>query len=174
MMHYSTSVWPNILTCLADRVAIFVKPGADVDLSETFHTLHLTAEIGQQNVQSSGTHDVDMEYGPDAARDERPLKDHLRLQYGVQNPILFSLGVALLQIGLWCPLELQGAEAIATIRRKAECLERVGGGYRRAMLKLLYCDFGHGSNLDNERLRQAICNTVIADLDSALRCEEYF
>jgi len=176
LMHYSTVAWPNILTCLMERISIFVKPNADADLSESFHTLHLTVEIDQvtqpSQVETGG--DIDMDLEPATKQDQQPAQRDLRHQFGIRNPTLFSLGAAMLQIGLWSPLEVQGKDAVASIRRKAECFEGMGSLYRRAMLRLLYCDFGEGCDLDNMRLRQAICNTVIADLDSALRCEEYY
>ena len=88
----------------------------------------------------------------------------------------FSLGVALLEIAYMKPLSELRTEAnedeIDTARRVADAnnigLSRLGKGYQEIIRKCLSCDFGCGSDLGKQELRQAIYSDIACPMQEVI------
>ncbi|KAL2181132.1 uncharacterized protein P884DRAFT_296837 [Thermothelomyces heterothallicus CBS 202.75] len=87
LINHSTPAWPK--GCVFEATDILKKPGAPVILSDALGTLNLQVQVG-----GPGDDDMDIEDGSVASEEE------LRETYGIQNQVLYRLGVALLSIGL--------------------------------------------------------------------------
>ena len=170
LQHRGTAWWTT--GCPLAAVEVLERPEAEEDLGECLKTLH----IAEQGVGHEADDDMDMDDdGPDdgsggggGGRSSSAV-DRQRLRYdkGVRNLDLYCLGVALLQIGLWEHVPWNKHELV---RRKVERLGFLGERYLKATKRLIYCDFGEGEeNLNHEGLQLAICETVIADLESLKR-----
>ena len=94
------------------------------------------------------------------------------------NPLLFSLGVILLEIAysstlhsLQQPSDLEHGEEsrfteYITAKRLANLLGReMGGSYRKIVKKLLYCDFGCGDDLNDPTLQLSFYRDIVCELE---------
>nr|OQO15364.1 hypothetical protein B0A51_17733 [Rachicladosporium sp. CCFEE 5018] len=88
--------------------------------------------------------------------------------YGVPNLILFSLGVALLEIAHRRPLESftrpNDKNNIYTARRLAQNPSALGQRYQSIAQKCLQCDFGTGSELRGKELQGRVYGDVVGGL----------
>ncbi|OQO08449.1 hypothetical protein B0A48_06319 [Cryoendolithus antarcticus] len=88
--------------------------------------------------------------------------------YGVPNIILFSLGVALLEIAHRRPLESftrpNDRNNIYTARRLAQSPSALGQRYQSIAQKCLQCDFGTGSELRGKDLQGRVYGDVVGGL----------
>ncbi|KAL2161021.1 hypothetical protein VTH06DRAFT_8734 [Thermothelomyces fergusii] len=152
LIHHSTPAWPK--GCVLEAVNIFKKPGAPVTLSDAIKTLSLQVQVGG----SCDDDDIDMENGSVASEED------LRDTYGIQNQVLYRLGVALLSIGLWTTMDWR---EFATVRRKARALDSLGGTYKKAVERLIWANFDVAAptDLNNEDLRREIIQNIICPLE---------
>lgn len=95
-----------------------------------------------------------------------------QLLYGVPNLALFSLGIALLEIGQKQSLESlrmpRDQNNILTARRMAQRPSILGQRYQMIARRCLQCDFGFGSDLDKPKLQTAVYNDVVCQLGDML------
>lgn len=98
--------------------------------------------------------------------------DSIYYQYGIENSVLFSLGVALLELAYHQPLERMCGtqEPIAAARKKATSGYPLGQKYQRIVQQCLKCDFGMGSDLTKTKLQTAIYRDVICSLEEMMNC----
>ena len=95
-----------------------------------------------------------------------PSHSTAELLYGVRNMSLFSLGVALLEIGRWKPLQYSTAEdPVITVRKMARGPLILGSKYREIVRKCLECDFGYGNDLNTSDLKSAVYGGVVCPLE---------
>jgi hypothetical protein len=125
-------------------------------------TLHLSSQMSQPNVASTT---VIMEGVQTTVSDE--------LKYGVNNTPLFFLGVALLEIAHWQPLEdsmrpQDEGNQIFTARRLANGRSLLGPEYQRIVQRLLQCNFGYGTKLESKSLQTAVYNDVVCELEGMI------
>ncbi|KAK4244224.1 hypothetical protein C7999DRAFT_35411 [Corynascus novoguineensis] len=151
LANYSTPAWPQ--GCVLEATGFLRKPdGAAIDLSDALRTLNIQTQVG-----GSDSVDIAMEEGSVA------FDEDLRDTYGIQNQILYRLGVALLSIALWTKIDWRN---IAAVRRKAAALTELGHVYRDAVNRLIWGNFGiYPPDLDSEDLRSEIIRTVIGPLE---------
>lgn len=71
-----------------------------------------------------------------------------RLQYGIRNMTLWSLGAILLQIGLWARID--SPDDVVTVRRLSSQRSALGPRYQQLTQRCLGCDFGYGDDLVGE------------------------
>ncbi len=88
--------------------------------------------------------------------------DDARLLCGIRNTTLYSLGVALLQIGRWKPVD-EGD--IIQVRKTADRASPLGPKYDELTRKCLYCDFGFGGDLTKPQLQAAVYEGVVCELE---------
>lgn len=96
----------------------------------------------------------------------------------VQNPLLFDLGVMLLELAFQAPLrQLQkpgdldnGQEDIYTefftAKRLCRLSTQLGLRYREVARKCIHCDFGRGDDLNKPELQEAFYREIICELDN--------
>lgn len=136
----------------------------------SFCTLHLTFPFNQNNQELEsmrtrwGTEDT-----PDSAYSSMVSVNY---QYGINNSVLFGLGVALLELAYNQPLEqMCGTEdLIVTARKKALSTYPLGEKYRRIVEQCMKCDFAAGSDLTREELQTAFYTDVICSLEEMMNC----
>ncbi|KAJ5623448.1 hypothetical protein N7490_012053 [Penicillium lividum] len=102
----------------------------------------------------------------------------------VRNPVLFGLGVMLLELAFQAPLsslersiELQGEESdfveYFTACRVVEFSHaKISKSFKDVIKRCLYCDFGHDNDFTSPALQQAFYNnviTVLEDLEERFR-----
>ncbi|OIW28569.1 hypothetical protein CONLIGDRAFT_632836 [Coniochaeta ligniaria NRRL 30616] len=136
------------------------------DLPTSLRTLNLGVKfLGSCAAQLEGAMEgVD---SASASQESPPAIDEAMLVYGVRNMTLHSLGVVLLQIGMWNRVE---PDDVLQVRRLARQVPRLGPKYRDLMQKCLNCDFGCGSNLTRPQLQQAVYEDIVEELDAMIKC----
>ncbi|KAJ8113477.1 hypothetical protein OPT61_g4410 [Boeremia exigua] len=128
-------------------------------LDETaIESLHLTSEIFP-------------DHQPDPLDAETILND--KLTHGIENPSIFSLGLALLQIGRWELIEDQLCEQdqnneILAARRLVCRTSHLGPKYEELTRRCLQCNFGCSTELEDEDLKAALYNDVVRRLDALI------
>ncbi|PVI03074.1 hypothetical protein DM02DRAFT_717011 [Periconia macrospinosa] len=92
--------------------------------------------------------------------------------YGINNATLFCLGVALLEIAHWKPIEhhnlTRDANPIITARRLAARPSLLGPRYQDIARKCLQCNFGFGTDLEKKELQEAVHRDVICQLEQMI------
>jgi len=130
----------------------------------SLETLHLSSRIttpGQPTV-------IAMEGIKSTAGTSHEIKD------GINSLPLFFLGVALLEIAHWKPIEknMTGKDEnnqIYTARRLASGRAPLGPVYQRIAKKCLQCNFGVGTDLGKDDLRAAVYNDVVCELEGMIK-----
>ena len=109
---------------------------------------------------------------PKLCRCNPDLISHDALLYGVDNMMLCSLGITLLQIGHRRPLqELQtdkDPNKIYTARRLAYGSSPLGPKFQNIIRKCLRCDFGSGTDLASAELQSAVFSDVVCELEEKI------
>ncbi|KAL8298831.1 hypothetical protein RB597_007451 [Gaeumannomyces tritici] len=99
--------------------------------------------------------------------DSTAIEDDM-LKYGIRNLTLWSLGVILLQIGMW--RELVDTNDVLCVRKLSTQVSCVlGPRYKELTKKCLNCDFGFGDDLSKPRLQQAVFKGVVCELSEMIR-----
>jgi hypothetical protein len=94
----------------------------------------------------------------------------------VRNPLLFSLGVMLLELAHGAPLRSlqknsdidandQNTEYYTADRVRLSTSRLLGGRYAEVARKCIQCDFGRGSDLENISLQEAYYRDVVCELE---------
>jgi hypothetical protein len=130
----------------------------------TLKTLHLSSQITSPTQNNSGT-------GAMEGITETTVSDEIR--YGINNLPLFFLGVALLEIAHWKPLESKmipqdQKDQVFTARRLALGRAPLGPEYQRIAQKCLQCNFGFGTKLNSKSLQTAVYNDVVCELENMI------
>ncbi|KAK1757303.1 hypothetical protein QBC47DRAFT_375640 [Echria macrotheca] len=150
LANHSTAAWPQ--GCVLEGISFLKKPNTELDVSAVLDSLNLQVELG-------GSRNIEMDLSEGSVVSE----DELQFTYGIQNRILYRLGVALLSIGLWTRVNWRD---IAAVRRKAAALDSLGKEYRETVKRLIWGNFDveEVTNLGDERLQAEILRTVIGPL----------
>lgn len=115
----------------------------------------------------------------DGGRDESSTSTSRGFNRGVEcNPILFGLGVMLLELAFEMPLrtmqlqcDLQDGlqspfvENLTATRISSTTSTKLGSRYSEVVRKCLYCDFGEGHDLDKRDLQKNFHRDVVCELD---------
>jgi hypothetical protein len=130
----------------------------------TLKTLHLSSQITSPTQNNSGT-------GAMEGITETTVSDEIR--YGINNLPLFFLGVALLEIAHWKPLESKmipqdQKDQVFTARRLALGRAPLGPEYQKIAQKCLQCNFGFGTKLNSKSLQTAVYNDVVCELENMI------
>lgn len=154
LMNHSTLSWPQ--GCVLKGIGFLNGPNAEVDIATVLETLNFEVQMGGDDC--GDVVDTEMETESVASEDE------LENTFGIQNRILYRLGVALLSIGSWERIEWKD---ISVARRKARALDGMGAKYREVVKRLIWANFDvdDPSDLNDERLQAEILRTVVAPLE---------
>jgi hypothetical protein len=160
MLQFNDTPWLSPRWRLAD-VSYFGSGG--VFNEDSLKTLHLSSQLAprQQRLTS------DME-GIEAIK---PLFSEEEY-FGIENPTLFSLGVALLEIAHWQPLEslstLPYPNEYVAARRLASRPTPLGPKYQEIARKCLQCNFGFGTDLKKKELQAGVYGDVVCQLEKMI------
>ncbi|KAM0421356.1 hypothetical protein ACHAPT_010891 [Fusarium lateritium] len=133
------------------------------ELSASIQTMHFKVDVvDQQNSDCDSSMDVDMSL---PGTSMSALIDNATRKYGVRNMTLYSLGVVLLAIGQWAPVDLNDVEEV---RRLAAEPCPLGPRYQELTQKVLDCDFGYGKDLSKPRLQEAVYENVLLELETMI------
>lgn len=161
VLKFSSTPWLREYWSTRD---LYFFHGSQVEeLSASIQTVHFKIDV----VNSHGTGydslmDVDMLL-PNASI--CATMDQATRKYGIRNMTLYSLGVALLAIGQWGPVDLNDVEEV---RRLAAEPCRLGPRYQELTQKVLDCDFGYGKDLTKPRLQEAVYENVLLELETMI------
>lgn len=96
-----------------------------------------------------------------------------RPYYDINNRPLFSLGVALLEIGHWTPLSQMrmdnDLDEISTALRASQQRTVLGKSYGDVVRRCMQCHFGNGNDLSRAELQNAIYSSVICPLQDLVK-----
>jgi hypothetical protein len=87
------------------------------------------------------------------------------LLYNIKNLTLYSLGVALLQVGRWVHLD---PNDVLRVRRLARLPSRLGKRYDEIVRKCLECNFGPEVDLAQTHLQEVIHQDVVSSLEGMI------
>lgn len=136
--------------------------GLQNNLDETaLNTLHFSSQISASHKESV------IEMGEAENPKDKATKEEI---YGINNTTLFCLGMALLEIAHWKPIEQKmkerdGGVDIVASRRLANGRAPLGPEYQKIVQKCLQCNFGFGTDLSKKSLQTAVYNDVICELE---------
>lgn len=129
-------------------------------------TLHLSSRISSATgITAVGSTMDGIEQATDAVSDQ--------VRYGINNTTLFFLGVALLEIAHWKPIE-ENMNArdlnneVFAARRLAAGRAPLGPQYQKIAEKCLQCNFGFGTKLGSKGLQTAVYNDVVCELEGMI------
>ncbi|KAK0644628.1 hypothetical protein B0T16DRAFT_332677 [Cercophora newfieldiana] len=128
----------------------------DSDLPASLQTIHLgaTKVTGNPSLMQ-----VDVSDGTTSALEDA------KLIHGIQNPTMYNLGIVLLSIGRWSPVDPYD---VLKARRVASQTCPLGPRYRELTRKVLDCDFGYGKDLKKPKLQEAVYKDVLLELESMI------
>lgn len=148
------------------RLRDFNYFGSRTALDDTaLKTLHLSSRI------STSTAAVATASSMDGIGEIAVVSDQVR--YGINNTALFFLGVALLEIAHWKPIERKMTardlnNEIFAARRLAAGRAPLGPQYQKIAEKCLQCNFGFGTKLSSKSLQTAVYNDVVCELEDMI------
>ncbi len=96
--------------------------------------------------------------------------ENAQFQYGVQNLTLCILRTITIRIGHWSRVE--AADDVLKVQ-SLSCETLVfGPRYQEVTKKCLRCDFGYGENLSQPCLQQAICESLVCELNNMIEAPD--
>ncbi|KAF2145964.1 uncharacterized protein K452DRAFT_242384 [Aplosporella prunicola CBS 121167] len=136
--------------------------GSQPDFSDAaLQTLHLKADFPDRDCNGA--------FGP-RPMDFSPDLSVLELQYGIRNMSLFSLGVALMEIGREGAVHFRdGEDQVVTVRKLAHTTNGLGARYKEIIRRCLECDFGFGNDLSKPDLQNAVYGQVVCELEGMMK-----
>jgi hypothetical protein len=139
------------------------------DLSRCLQTLHVSLEFIQRAPAqlSPAMEGIEPVTKSDSCpRDLSKAVEQAKLQYGIRNLTLWSLGTVLPQIGRWSRIE--APDDVLGIRKLSSQVPLLGPKYREVTKKCLDCDFGYGEDLSKPRLRQTVYENLVCELNNMI------
>ncbi|KAK7978230.1 hypothetical protein PG988_005720 [Apiospora saccharicola] len=155
ILQFATTPWLQALWYLKD-LSFFQT---NDDLSAALATVHASSELSQAGHHELGMLDLSDE-----------LKEAMR-SHGIGNVTLYSLGLALLQIGRW-ELLIPEPDDVSEVRRIADSSNKLGPVYQRITQKCLECNFGTSNDLSDPELQNAIYSDVVCELEGIIESLE--
>lgn len=166
MLKFYSTPWLRRYFSLGDLSFFLV----DSDFPASLKTLHISLDFVRRSrtchSSQSTLKGIVIPAEKDTPDDLLEAMEHARLQYGVRNLTLWSLGTILLQIGRWSRVE--APDDVALVRRLSSQVSYLGPRYRDLTKKCLECDFGFGDDLSKPRLQQAVYEGLVAELNDII------
>jgi hypothetical protein len=163
-LQYNDTPWLPERWRLGNLSYLGSKSSFNVD---SLKTLHFNSQISQSatSITADG-HMEDLQQGAGRISEET--------RYGITNTTLFFLGIALLEIAYWTPIEEkmtdrdENNQVFAARRLVLDRGAPLGPEYQRIAQKCLECNFGFGNKLSNKGLQSAVYNDVVCQLDGMI------
>ncbi|KAF7515445.1 hypothetical protein G7054_g14569 [Neopestalotiopsis clavispora] len=130
------------------------------DMFQSLQTLHL----GMDLVCNGNDRNTKLEIPKNGTDDLAQQHEAARLEHGIRNLTLWSLGVVLLQIGSWSTTP--APDDVLAVRRAALRSSDMGPQYQELAKQCLDCDFGHGDDLSDSRLQLAVYENITEKLSA--------
>ena len=170
VLKFNSTSWLSEYWGLQD---LFLFEGFGVDLPASLHTLHLGAEWTQSSRTSREQAEpctvLDMDPSPppgaSASASVQAALEEAKLIHGIHNATMYNLGVALLSIGRWTPVD---GHDILGVRRMALQACPLGPKFQDMTQRVLDCDFGYGKDLTKPKLQKAIYDGVLVELEGMI------
>ena len=164
MLQYHNTPWLSERWRLQDVKYVGSKDTLD---DTALRTLHLNSGISPQaRINSDGCKMNGIQQTEDTVSDED--------RFGINNVTLFFLGIALLEIAHWKPIEDQMVtrdlnNQIFAARRLRSKPTALGPVYQQLINMCLECNFGFGTKLSNKSLQTAVYNNVVCELETMMK-----
>lgn len=168
VLKFNSTSWLSEYWGLQD---LFLFEGFGADLPASLHTLHLGAEWTQssrEQVEPCTVLDMNPPKLPGAASASASVQaalEEAKLIHGIHNATMYNLGVALLSIGRWTPVD---GHDILGVRRMALQACPLGPKFQDMTQRVLDCDFGYGKDLTKPKLQKAIYDGVLVELEGMI------
>ena len=164
ILQYNNTPWLNSRWRLRDMKFFGLKDDLNED---ALKTLHVSSQLSPP--KNDSTTRCFME---DIQGTQNIVSDEIR--YGINNMTLFFLGVALLEIAHWKPIEDQMTtkdlnDEVFAARRISSQPTQLGPVYQKIARKCLQGNFGTEPDLGHKNLQTAVYNDVICELESMLQ-----
>ena len=164
ILQYNNTPWLNSRWRLRDMKFFGLKDDLNED---ALKTLHVSSQLSPP--KNDSTTRCFME---DIQGTQNTVSDEIR--YGINNTTLFFLGVALLEIAHWKPIEDQMTtkdlnDEVFAARRISSQPTQLGPVYQKIARKCLQGNFGTEPDLGHKNLQTAVYNDVICELESMLQ-----
>lgn len=163
ILRYNNTPWLNTRWRLGDIK--YFGPPKSLD-EDALKTLHVSSQLSSQTEMPPLTCRMeDLQESQDTVSDE--------IRYGISNVTLFFLGVALLEIAHWTPIEDQMTaqdlnDEVFAARRIVSKPTQLGPVYQKIARRCLQCNFGAEPDLSKKKLQTAVYNDVICELESMI------
>ncbi|UPX11403.1 uncharacterized protein EKO05_0002009 [Ascochyta rabiei] len=164
ILQYNNTPWLNSRWRLQDIK--YFGPNDCLD-DDALKTLHVSSQLSSPTQKPGATcHMEDVQQ-----KIQNAVSDEIR--YGINNMTLFFLGVALLEIAHWKPIEEQMTardlnDEVYAARRIVSQPTQLGPIYQKIARKCLQCNFGAEPDLSKKKLQTAVYNDVICELESMI------
>ncbi|KAF2998007.1 hypothetical protein E8E13_007355 [Curvularia kusanoi] len=164
ILQYNNTPWLDSRWRLRDLKYFGLKDLLDED---ALKTLHVSSQLSSPKDNSTTRcHMEDVQETQDSVSYE--------VRYGINNMSLFFLGVALLEIAHWKPIEDQMTpkdlnDQVFAARRIASQPSHMGPVYHRIARKCLQGNFGAEPDLGQKSLQTAVYNDVVCELESMIK-----
>jgi hypothetical protein len=132
------------------------------DFDNILKSLHLSGQFPRSSEITAPMDGIEKNALDSAALDSVDA----RLAYGITNLTIFSLGVALLELGHWNPI--QSGNDIIAARKLVERGSPLGPRYQDIVKRCLNCNFGFGTDISRPGLQNAIYNDVVCALEDMM------
>ncbi|KAK7962789.1 uncharacterized protein PG986_003614 [Apiospora aurea] len=164
MLKLHATPWWKQYWSLSDLSYMEDKNGSG-DLAECLRTLHVGTCLDFPSEIDDDAKMITADGSEDQSHDTDSMFEVARLQHGIRNLTLYSLGVVLLQIGRWSA-QISADDVVAVRKLASKHNARLGPRYRDLTLRCIECDFGQGSDLSSPQLQDAVYGSVICELES--------
>ncbi|KAH7324244.1 hypothetical protein B0I35DRAFT_509024 [Stachybotrys elegans] len=131
------------------------------DLANALETLHISSDLVFSSLHRTPLMDSTEQSGEVQGKP-------------VPNVIMHHLGVALLQIGSWTPLDPSDYGQIQHAVDLSESYLHLGSSYHRIAKQCLECNFGFGTDLSVPELQNAIYRDVVCELERLIQKVDSF
>lgn len=158
-------------TRLQQLEAAPASPSTPTRIASPFFQMDVALPTPPQSSTGSSSHGSNAGSLCDAAALAWAEDDERLLLCGIDNPPLYCLGVALLQVDLWSDGATAAGlvpEDVVGVRKLAKTPRNLGPRYGEMVQKCLRCDFGYGYDLRSSQLMKAVYDNVVGPLESML------
>ncbi|OQO12980.1 hypothetical protein B0A48_02444 [Cryoendolithus antarcticus] len=165
VLHLFETPWMADEWSLKD-ISMFLANGQQA--GDALDTMHMTTLFRETRASLQAPPATQVGPASSSSSLQSPSCSDEQTLYGVPNLILFSLGVALLEIAHRAPLETfrrpNDKNNFYTARRLAQNPSALGQRYQSIAQKCLQCDFGIGNELRGQDLQGRVYGDVVGGL----------
>ena len=172
ILQYQSTSWLAEVWSLRDLW--FFSSGPDVS-DDTFRSLYLSKDLrnrskGKYSEKQFDCNMVSTAFGNDNAAVAHNSLKSKALLFGIDNVLLYRLGVALLEIGYWMELDALDVVQVRSLADPKRQRPSLCPRYLAIAQICIKCSFGFGSDLEKVELQNAVQGQVIGELEELIGC----